>query len=237
MSHHYLRFSNVDYTYPNGHKALNNINLHISHGEKVALIGANGSGKSTLTLLCNGLLLPTHGNVSVGGIPIGRQTVQTVRQNVGLVFQNPDHQLFMPTVEEDVAFGPRNMNLPDEEVSRRVDEALNDVNAQSLKHRSPLRLSGGEKKRVAIATVLSMEPNMLIMDEPTSSLDPKSRRQIINLIKSFAHSCLIATHDLAMVDELCSRCIVLKNGTIIADDRTENIFGNIVLLEDAGLRG
>lgn len=235
MSHHYIRFDNVHYVYANGYKALKGISFFIRHGEKVALVGANGAGKSTLLLHINGLLLPQEGSVNVGDIPIDKKTLPIVRQSVGLVFQNPDDQLFMPTVEEDVAFGPMNMKLPQQEIERRVTQALEAVGATELRKRAGYQLSGGQKRSVAVATVLSMEPNILVMDEPSSNLDPKARRQIINLIQSFKHTCLIATHDLDMVWELCERTIVMKDGKIIADGGTKEIFNNKALLEQSGL--
>lgn len=235
MSHHYIRFENVHYTYANGYEALRGVSFRINHGEKVALVGANGAGKSTLVLHTNGLLLPKEGLVNVGDIPIGKKTLPLIRQTVGLVFQNPDDQLFMPTVEEDVAFGPINMKLPPQEVERRVVKALEDVGASALRKRPGYQLSGGQKKSVAIATVLSMEPDILVMDEPTSNLDPRARRQIINIIASFSHTCLVATHDLEMVWELCERTIVMSGGKVIADGNTKDIFSDRALLEEGGL--
>ena len=233
MSHHYLRFDDVHYRYPNGYEALCGVSFCITHGEKVALVGANGAGKSTLLLHTNGLLIPSQGEVVMGGIKLTRRPL--VRQSVGLVFQDSDNQLFMPTVEEDVAFGPSNMRLEPEEIRRRVTEALDAVGALHLRGASPFRLSGGQKKRVAIATVLSMEPSVLVMDEPTSNLDPRARRQIIDLIRRFGHTTLIATHDMEMVLDLCDRTIVMKQGRIVADGSTRHVFGDLALLEECGL--
>lgn len=235
MSHHYIRFENVRYSYPDGYEALKGVSFRITHGEKVALVGANGAGKSTLLLHTNGLLLPTEGYVNIGDIPVNKKTLPLIRQTVGLVFQNPDDQLFMPTVEEDVAFGPINMQLPKEEIERRITQALSDVGALDLRKRAGYRLSGGQKRSVAIATVLSMEPDILVMDEPSSNLDPGARRQMMEIIKSFTHTCLIATHDLEMVWELCGRTIVMKDGKVIANGDTRDIFNNKPLLEEAGL--
>ena len=235
MSHHYLRFDDVHYRYPNGYEALCGVSFCITHGEKVALVGANGAGKSTLLLHTNGLLMPSQGGVVLGGIALTRRTLPLVRQSVGLVFQDSDNQLFMPTVEEDVAFGPSNMRLEPEEIRRRVTEALDAVGALDLRGESPFRLSGGQKKRVAIATVLSMEPSVLVMDEPTSNLDPRARRQIIDLIRRFGHTTLIATHDMEMVLDLCDRTIVMKQGRIVADGSTRHVFGDLALLEECGL--
>ena len=235
MSHHYLRFDDVHYRYPNGYEALCGVSFRITHGEKVALVGANGAGKSTLLLHTNGLLMPSQGGVVLGGIALTRRTLPLVRQSVGLVFQDSDNQLFMPTVEEDVAFGPSNMRLEPEEIRRRVTEALDAVGALDLRGESPFRLSGGQKKRVAIATVLAMEPSVLVMDEPTSNLDPRARRQIIDLIRRFSHTTLIATHDMEMVLDLCDRTIVMKEGRIVADGSTRPVYGDLALLEECGL--
>lgn len=235
MSHHYLRFDNVHYSYPNGHEALKGVSFQITHGEKVALVGVNGAGKSTLLLHTNGLLLPTDGEVVLGGITLTRKTLRIVRQAVGLVFQNPDDQLFMPTVEEDVAFGPANMGLTPQEIEQRVMRALEAVGALHLRKSAPYHLSGGQKKSVSIATVLSMEPSVLILDEPTSALDPRARRQTIELIRQFRHTTLIATHDMEMVLELCRRTIVMKSGRIVADGDTQSIFNDLTLLDECGL--
>lgn len=235
MSHHYLRFDDVHYRYPNGYEALCGVSFRITHGEKVALVGANGAGKSTLLLHTNGLLMPSQGEVVMGGITLTRRTLPLVRQSVGLVFQDSDNQLFMPTVEEDVAFGPANMRLEPEEIRHRVTEALDAVGALDLREASPFRLSGGQKKRVAIATVLAMEPSVLVMDEPTSNLDPRARRQIIDLIRRFSHTTLVATHDMEMVLDLCDRTIVMKEGRIVADGSTRHVFGDLALLEECGL--
>lgn len=235
MSHHYLLFDDVHYRYPNGYEALRGVSFRVTHGEKVALVGANGAGKSTLLLHTDGLLMPSQGEVVMGGITLTRRTLSLVRQSVGFVFQDSDNQLFMPTVEEDVAFGPSNMRLEPAEIERRVVDALEAVGALHLRKSSPFQLSGGQKKRVAIATVLAMEPSILVMDEPTSNLDPRARRQIIDLIRRFRHTTLIATHDMEMVLDLCDRTIVMKDGKIVADGSTQHVFGDLALLEDCGL--
>ncbi|MBQ8519855.1 MAG: ABC transporter ATP-binding protein [Bacteroides sp.] len=235
MSHHYLRFDHVHYTYPNGFHALRDISFCLGHGEKVALIGTNGSGKSTLLLHTNGLLLPQEGSINVGGIPVSRQTLPLIRRAVGLVFQHPDDQLFMPTIEEDVAFGPLNMNLPPEEVERRVTQALESVGGSDWRYRGGHQLSGGQKRSAAIATVLSMEPDILIMDEPTSNLDAKARRQFIRLIQGFPHTCLIATHDIGLVRELCPRTLVIHEGSLIADGDTSQVLANKGVQEKTGI--
>ncbi|MDE7381572.1 MAG: energy-coupling factor ABC transporter ATP-binding protein [Muribaculaceae bacterium] len=235
MSHHYIQFSNVCYAYPNGVEALHDVSFRISHGEKVALLGPNGAGKSTLILHTNGLLLPTSGEVNVGDIPVEKKTLPLIRQSVGLVFQNSDDQLFMPTVEEDVAFGPLNMKLPEREVEHRIDMALKAVGCQDLRKRAPSQLSGGQRRRVSIATVLSMEPSVLVLDEPSSNLDWKSREDLIRIISSFTHTCLIASHDVDLVKRVCQRSIVLKDGRIIADRPTDEIFTDQDLMRELGL--
>lgn len=235
MSHHYLRFDQVHHTYPNGYQALRGVSFLLHHGEKVALVGPNGSGKSTLLLHTNGLLLPQEGSIHIGDIPLCKQTLPIIQRTVGFVFQNPDDQLFMPTLEEDVAFGPLNMNLPSDEVERRVNRALESVGATEWRMRGGHQLSGGQKRCGAIATVLSMEPSILVMDEPTSNLDAKSRRQLIQLIKGFEHTCLIATHDIAFVREVCTRTLILHEGELIGDDTTYNILHDKTILEKTGI--
>lgn len=235
MSHHFIRFKDVHYTYPGGYEALRGVSFLITHGEKVALLGLNGAGKSTLLLHTDGILMATSGEVNIGDVPVTRKTLPVVRSHVGLLFQNPDDQLFMPTVEDDVAFGPRNMNLPESEVERRVRTALEAVGAYDLRKRRPFNLSGGQKRVVAIAGVLAMEPMILVMDEPTSNLDPAARRRVIELVRGFDHTCLIATHDLDMAAELCPRSLVMSQGRIIADGPTADILNDIETLTAAGL--
>lgn len=235
MSHHYIEFKKVGYRYANGVEALRNVSFRIGHGEKVALLGKNGAGKSTLLQLTDGLLLPSEGTVDVGGVPVTKKTLSHVRQMVGLVFQNPDDQLFMPTVEEDVAFGPLNMQLPREDVDRRVVDALKTVGCLDLAKRSPMQLSGGQKRRVAIATVLSMEPSILVLDEPTSNLDWGARESVARMIERFMHTCLIASHDLALVKNICRRGIVLADGEVKADLPIEDIFADNEILSLLGI--
>lgn len=235
MSHHFIRFSDVRFTYPNGYEALKGVSFEITHGEHVALLGLNGAGKSTLLLQTNGLLLPTEGEVNVGGVPVTKKTLRLVRQSVGMVFQDPDDMLFMPTVEEDVAFGPLNMGLPADEVERRVVHALREVGCEHLRNRAPFQLSGGQKRMVAIAAVLSMEPDILVLDEPTSNLDMKARRQLIEILRNFRHTILLATHDLDLVSELCPRSIVIEDGCVSSDTFTERVFSDPELCLRLGL--
>ncbi len=194
-----------------------------THGDRVAILGLNGSGKSTLLLQTNGLLLPTSGEVNVGDVPVTKKTAPLVRQAVGMVFQDPDDMLFMPTVYDDVAFGPRNMNLPEEEVRRRVTDALRAVGLEDTSSKAAFQLSGGQRRSVAIASVLSMEPDILVLDEPSANLDLSARRNLIDLLNTFHHTILLATHDLEMALELCPRAILLSEGSIIADAPTPQV--------------
>jgi cobalt/nickel transport system ATP-binding protein len=235
MSHHIVEVINLKYTYPDGQKALNGVDFTIHHGESVGIVGVNGAGKSTLLLHLVGILFPEQGQVRVGEIPVAKKTLPLIRQSVGLIFQQPDDQLFMTTVYDDVAFGPRNYKLPAEEVDKRVKFALETVGIPHLMDRPPYKLSGGEKRAAAIATVLAMKPDILIMDEPTSDLDPRARRRLIKLLDTFEHTKIIATHDLDMVLELCKRTIILSNGQVIADGPTNKIFTDEELLEWCGL--
>ncbi len=235
MSHHYIQFSDVHYRYPNGYEALSGVTFRVTHGEKVALLGLNGAGKSTLLLHTNGLLLPSQGEVNIGDVPVRKSTMRLVRQAVGMVFQNPDDQLFMPTVADDVAFGPQNMGLPPDEVSRRVSLALAYVGATDLADRPPFELSGGQKRMAAIATVLSMEPDILVMDEPTANLDSSARRRLLNILHSFRHTMLVATHDLDMALELCPRAILLDHGRVAADGPTASLLCDRQLMASAGM--
>ena len=232
MSHHIVEFKNVSFRYPDQTEALSDVSFRITHGESVGIIGANGAGKSTLLLHMNGYLMPTSGSVNIGDLYLTRQTRQEIRKKVGIVFQNPDDQLFMPTVYEDVAFGPLNLGIDETMVRRRVEYALNLVNCLDLKFKPPHHLSSGQKSAVAIASVLAMEPDILAMDEPAANLDPRSRRLLINLLKSFRHSKIIASHDLDLILDVCSRCIVIKNGSVAADGPAMEILTRKELLEE-----
>jgi cobalt/nickel transport system ATP-binding protein len=214
MSHHIVEAKDLEFTYPDNTRALDGVSFKIRHGESVAIVGANGAGKSTLLLHLNGYLTPTAGQVRIGDFPLTKETLLEVRRTVGMVFQDPDDQLFMSTVYDDVAFGPLNLGLPVEEVRSKVTAALETVGVLDLMDRPPHRLSSGQKRRVAIATVLSMSPDILVMDEPTSGLDPQARRQLINLLSTFKHSKIFASHDLDMVMDLCERTIILHDGKI-----------------------
>ena len=235
MSHHIVEVKDLRYTYPDGNAALHGVSFRITHGESVAVVGANGAGKSTLLLHLNGCLIPEAGSVRIGDFPLNKKTLHHVRRTVGMIFQDPDDQLFMPLVHDDVAFGPLNLGLPPEDVEQRVNDALATVGASHLKNRPPYRLSGGEKRSVAIASVLSMSPSILVMDEPTSNLDPRGRRQLINLLCTFHHTIIIATHDLDMVLDVCSRTIVLNEGRVLADGPTFDILADDDILDSSRL--
>ncbi len=235
MSHHKLEARNLHFSYPDGNEAIRDISFAIFHGESVGIIGANGAGKSTLLMLIMGILFPDSGEILVGDTHLTKKTLPMIRQRLGMVFQDPDDQLFMTTVRDDVAFGPRNYQLDEQDVDSRVTEALAQVGIPHLIDRAPFKLSGGEKRAAAIATVLSMKPDILIMDEPTSFLDPKSRRRVMELLKSFEHTKIITSHDLDMVFETCQRVIIIKDGLVAADGYVNEILGDQQLLDGCGL--
>lgn len=235
MSHDKLEVRDLHFAYPDGQEAIQNMSFVIHHGESVGIIGANGAGKSTLLMLLMGVLFPDRGEVLVGDVHVTKKTLPLIRQRLGIVFQNPDDQLFMTTVYDDVAFGPRNYKLDEREVKSRVEQALEMVGITHLKDRAPFKLSGGEKRAAAIASVLSMLPDVLIMDEPTAALDPKSRRRIIRLLNGFGHTKIITSHDLDMTYETCDRIIVIKDGEIAADGPKAEILTNAELLDRCGL--
>jgi cobalt/nickel transport system ATP-binding protein len=235
MSHHLVEMQNVHYNYSDGTKALRDVSFRITHGESVAIVGGNGAGKSTLLQHLNGYLWPQRGQIRVGDYPLTKQTLQYVRRSVGMVFQDPNDQLFMPTVLEDVAFGPLNLGLPQSEVLDLVDQALIKVGALHLKERSAQHLSGGEKRAVAIASVLAMAPDILVLDEPTTGLDPVGRRQLIEWLAKYQHTKIIASHDLDLVLDLCQRTIVLCDGMVVADGPTSELFNDDPLLKRSRL--
>jgi len=235
VSHHLVAVSDLRFTYPDGTAALQGVTFTLHHGESVGLVGANGAGKSTLLLHLAGVLVPGHGAVRVGDCPVTPRTLAQVRRTVGMVFQDPDDQLFMPTVEDDVGFGPANLGLPADEVAARVAAALERVGALHLRRRPPHRLSGGEKRAVAIASVLAMSPDVLVMDEPSSNLDPRSRRRLIEQLRAFEHTKIVATHDLDLVLDVCARTIVLSGGRVVADGQTRELLADDGVLAPSGL--
>lgn len=235
MSHHIVRADHVGYRYPDGTEALRDVSFELTHGQAVAIVGANGAGKSTLLAHLASCLLPTSGTITIGDTVLSRDTLPLIRRTVGLVFQDPDDQLFMPTVFEDVAFGPLNLPLPPDQARARAEAALAAVGMSHLASRPPYRLSGGEKRAVSIATVLAMSPDVLVMDEPTANLDGRGRRRVIELLRSFVHTRVIATHDLDLALELCSRTIMLDAGQVAADGPTGDLLRDAGLLDRCGL--
>ena len=232
--HHSIEVHNLSYSYPDGHPALNAVSLRIAPGEKVALVGPNGAGKSTLMLHLNGILTG-KGHVQVCGMEVVAKKFSRVRACIGLVFQNPDDQLFSPTVFDDVAFGPLYQGLGAEETKARVAVALSAVRMSGYAERVSHHLSVGEKKRIAIATVLSMNPEALALDEPTAGLDPRARRTLIHLLRDLPITMLVSTHDMALVKELFPRTIVMDEGRVVADGLTSEILENEELLNAHGL--
>jgi cobalt/nickel transport system ATP-binding protein len=232
--HHSIEIKNLSFSYPDGTPALQDVSLSISPGEKVALVGPNGAGKSTLILHLNGILIG-QGSVRVCGLEVIKENLGRVRSCVGLVFQSPEDQLFSPTVFDDVAFGPLYQGLPIQEVLHNVDDALEAVHMLAYKKRVSHHLSMGEKKRIAIATVLSMHPEVLVLDEPTGGLDPRSRRSLIHLLKELPLTMLVSTHDMHLVSEIFPRMIVLDEGRVVADGSTQTLMDDTSLLEAHGL--
>lgn len=211
------------FAYPDGHQALFGVDLSVARGERVALLGPNGAGKTTLVLHLNGILTGGAGTVTVGGLPVGKKHLAEIRRRVGIVFQDPDDQLFMPTVREDVAFGPAAGGLRGPELEARVMTALDQVGMADFAARPPHHLSFGQRRRVAVATVLAMRPEILVLDEPSSNLDPASRRELADILRSLDVTVLMVTHDLPYALELCPRAVVLSDGVITADGRTQEL--------------
>jgi cobalt/nickel transport system ATP-binding protein len=230
-----LDIENLNVIYPDGTQAVRDLTLHIGEGESVAIVGANGAGKSTLMLSVVGICTPSSGSIRVEGMESKKENLRTVREKAGIVFQNPDDQLFMPSIYDDVAFGPRNYGVPEEDVRARVLDVLESLHAAHLKDKMPHKLSGGEKRVAALASVLVMRPSIMLLDEPSSFLDPKARRNLIHLLKGLSLTQVIATHDLDMALDLCARVVVLKEGAIFADGDAQTILGDQKLMDEAGL--
>jgi cobalt/nickel transport system ATP-binding protein len=225
-----LSVTGLDYTYPDGTAALRGVDLEVLQGERVAVLGPNGAGKTTLMLHTNGLLRAERGRVEVAGEEVTRQTLPRIRHQVGMVFQDPDDQLFMPTVGDDVAFGPANAGLPADEVARRVERALAEVGMLAVRDRPPHHLSLGQRRRVAIATVLAMDPQLLVLDEPSSNLDPASRREVAETLLALGRTLVMVTHDLAYAAQLCPRSVILSEGRVAADGATLSLLSDEALL-------
>lgn len=234
MTHHTVEIQDLNFAYPDGHQALTHVSLSVGPGEKVALVGPNGAGKSTLLLHLNGIL-QGEGRVQIAGLELNKHTLGRIRALVGLVFQSPDDQLFSPSVFDDVAFGPIYQGLKPDEVKQRVADALRAVYMEGYAGRVSHHLSTGEKKRIAIASVLSMQPEVLVLDEPSAGLDPRARRGLITLLGELPQTMLVATHDLAMVRELLPRMVIVDGGQIVADGATGSLLQDEELLAAHGL--
>ena len=232
MNKQYLNINNLSFEYPDGFKALENINLNLSKGERLAVLGPNGAGKTTLILHLNGILGDLNGQITLNNKPFSEENISKIRKSVGLVFQDPDDQLFMPTVLEDVMFGPKNFGFSDELVEKNSIKALEQVKMLQFKDKPPHHLSFGQKRKVAIASVLASEPELLVLDEPSSNLDPASRRELIDILKNLDVSIILVTHDLPMALEICNRSIILNNGKITVNDETYRILKNEKVMSD-----
>jgi cobalt/nickel transport system ATP-binding protein len=218
------------YGYPDGSHALRGVDIDITAGERVAVLGPNGAGKTTLILHLNGILLPQAGDVAIGGLPVTKANFKEIRRRVGVVFQDPDDQLFMPTVRDDVAFGPANLGLAGDAVEARARAALDAVGMDGAGGRPPHHLSFGQRRRVALATVLAMDPQILVLDEPTSNLDPAARRDLADILVTLPVTAVIVTHDLPYALELCPRSVILNDGVIVADGPTADLLGDAELM-------
>jgi cobalt/nickel transport system ATP-binding protein len=225
-----LQVSQLAFAYPDGHQALFGVDLTIAPGERVALLGPNGAGKTTLVLHLNGILTGGQGVVTVAGLPVTKGSMLEIRRRVGVVFQDPDDQLFMPTVREDVAFGPANLGIRGDELDARVRHALDQVGMLAFVDRPPHHLSFGQRRRVAVATVLAMRPEILVLDEPSSNLDPASRRELADILRELQLTTLMVTHDLPYALELCPRSVILDDGLIVADGPTIELLCNRELM-------
>ena len=235
MSHIHMDVEHLSFAYEKNTPILKDITFHAHENDAIGIVGANGAGKSTLLKLLVGLDMRFEGSIRVEEIPLSNETLAKVREKIGYVFQDSDAQLFMTTVEEDVAFAPRNYGLPEDEVQRRVDKALEKVHIEHLRKKPIYKMSGGEKKLASIATILSMTPDVILMDEPSVALDPKNRRNLIHVLNEFDHLKMIASHDLDFILDTCNRVILIDHGEIIADGEAREILTNEELLEAHGL--
>ncbi|MDO5116836.1 MAG: ABC transporter ATP-binding protein [Synergistaceae bacterium] len=229
-----LDIENLSVSYPDGTRAVTEVGFRLARGESAALIGANGAGKTSLIMALVGVL-PSTGTIRAGGTLLTKKSLAEIRRKVGVLFQNPDDQLFMASIYDDIAFGPRNMGLSEEETARRVDESLALLRIEQLRGKTALKMSGGEKRMAALATLLSMKPDIMLFDEPTAFLDPRARRNLINVLNSLPHTKLIATHDLAFAEEVCGRAVLLREGRLFADGPARELLHDAALMEACGV--
>ncbi|MEU5694630.1 ABC transporter ATP-binding protein [Actinosynnema sp. NPDC020468] len=225
-----LLVERLAYAYPDGHQALYGVDLRVERGERVAVLGPNGAGKTTFVLHLNGVLGGGSGRVEVAGLPVVKENLREIRRRVGVVFQDPDDQLFLPTARADVAFGPANFGLRGAELERRVDQALDAVGMRGFGDRSPLHLSGGQRRRVALATVLACDPELLVLDEPSANLEPVARRELAEVLLGLDRTMLMVTHDLPYALQLCPRSVLVDGGVVVADGPTREILADTALL-------
>ncbi len=228
-----ISITELAFEYPDGTKAVDDLNLKISEGESVAILGPNGAGKTTLVMHLNGIINIQTGEILIGNKEVTENNLKNIRKEVGIVFQDPEQQLFMPTVYEDVEFGPRNFGFTEQEVEKNVKKALKQVGMYEYKEKAPHHLSFGQKRKVAIATVLASNPNIIVLDEPSSNLDPSSRRELINIVKSLNSTVLLVTHDIPLALELCPRTVVMKSGKLLCDMKTNEFLSNDALMKEA----
>lgn len=230
-----VQIDNLSVKYMDGHQVLHQLSVKINKGETVGIIGANGTGKSTLLMTMVGMLMPSEGEIRIDGIQLNKKNLKDIREKVGVVFQNPDDQLFMSNVYDDIAFGLRNYGITEDEIKRRITRVIKELDVEKLLDMNSHKLSGGEKRIIAVATILVMEPSIVLFDEPTSFLDPKTRRRLMKLLQSLPVTKLIATHDLDMALELCDKVVLLKGGRIFAEGSAKEILTDKALMEEAGL--
>jgi cobalt/nickel transport system ATP-binding protein len=230
-----LKINELSVRYPDGNQVLHHINIHIEMGETVGIVGANGAGKSTLFKSIVGIMLPSEGSIEIDGIAVTKKNLNSIREKVGVVFQNPEDQLFMSNVYDDIAFGLRNYGMGEEKVKDRIDTITRSLGIERLLSHNSNKLSGGEMRLIAIATILVMEPSIVLFDEPTSFLDPRTRRKLIEMLRGFPMTKVIATHDLDMALDLCDRVIILKEGTVFLQGAAKELLSDPILMEEAGL--
>jgi cobalt/nickel transport system ATP-binding protein len=230
-----VKIEQLGFSYPDGTAALDNVSIAIKQSEKVGIVGANGAGKSTLVNHLNGYFLAQKGTIQINGIPLSKETQEEIRRHVGVVFQNPDDQLFMTRLYDDVAFGPKNLGMSADVIGKAVEKALRELGLWEMRDKPPMHMSQGQKRFAAFATVLVMEPSIIVVDEPTSDLDPRNRRKLIRLMNALQSTCIAVSHDLDFIWDTCGRVLVMSAGKVVADGKTKEILGDGKLLKDNGL--